>query len=178
MAQRYLVTSEAPISVRALERPELPDIGSPENPWVPPGEGIWGGIGLRPGHGLPPHLPPRDEWPELPPGLKPPEGWERPDWKPEHPWVPIEPGEPGEPDPPPGTIWPPLQPEFPGLPDLSGKTAVLALLYVSRHAPVWRWVVIDHDEARGFLQKVKDWVRSRLPAGGIGGRPPQRPAPG
>jgi hypothetical protein len=169
---RYVAVSEAPISV--VSRPDLPDWGTPENPWVPGGEGpSTGGPPLRPGHGLPPQLPPRDEWPELPPPVV------RPPIPPtiEHPWVPVEPDTPDEIWPPPGVVWPPLRPELPGMPDMTGKTMVLALLYVSRHAPVWRWVVIDHDGAKSFVEKVKDWAKSRLPAGGIGGRPPVRPGP-
>lgn len=171
----YVVSSEGPIAVREVHRPSLPE------GWEPPEVG--GGPIIperpsfpeRPGHGLPPYLPPREEWPELPPGFKPPEGWERPDWKPEHPWVPGDGGEPGEPEPP--SIWPPLRPDRPGLPDMTGKTWVLGLLYVSRYAPVYRWVLIDHDEAKSKLTRFVEWVKSKLPAGGIVGRPPQRPGP-
>ena len=45
------------------------------------------------------------------------------------------------------------------------------LVYVSRHKAVWTYVVIDHEEAKEAFQKLKD----RLPAGGIGGRPPGVP---
>jgi hypothetical protein len=158
---KYVVSSEGPITVKQVERPDLPDIGSPENPWVPGGEGIWGGGIGRPGHGLPPSLPPRDEWPPLPPGLQPGVGLPIPP-TPEFPMVPIDP----DPDMP--EIWPPVRPEFP---DLSGKTLALALIFVSRHVAKWHWVVIDHEEAK------KKWnaIKGKLPAGGIGGRPPARP---
>ena len=168
----YVVRSESPIEVRELSRPELPP------GWEPPTVG--GGPIIPPRPSLPPdwgrpELPPDFEFPEFPPGFRPPEGW-RPDWKPSHPIYPVEPEEPGEPDPP--EIWPPLRPELPGMPDMTGKTAILALLFVSRHAPVYRWVIIDHDEVKTKLEAFIAWLRSKLPAGGIIGRPPQRPTPG
>lgn len=180
---RYIVHSEGPISVREVHRPDLPGWtpetglpGTPEHPWVP-GPGF-----PRPPEGwerpeLPP-LPPRDDLIDmLPPGLKPGPGHPIPPM-PDHPWIPVDPA-PEEPEiwPPPGVVWPPLRPEFPGLPDMTGKTLVLALLYVSRTAPRWGWVVIDHDAAKGFVQRVKEWLKARLPAGGVAGRPPQRPGP-
>lgn len=170
----YVVSSEAPISVRPVNRPDLPDWEAgqlpvfPDRPSLPrPPEG-WEPPGL-------PTLPPREEWPPLPPLP------ERPPWHghtPEHPWVPVEPDPDGPETLPP--VWPPILPEFPGLPDLSGKTLVLARLYVSRHVNYLRWVVIDHDEARSKLQRLKEWIKGRLPAGGIGGRPPdvRPPVPG
>jgi len=168
---KYVVSSDAPISVRALERPDLPEWrpetglpGTPEHPWVPGDEGIWG-PGGRPGHGLPPHLPPRDEWPPLPPWLEPGVGLPIPP-TPEFPMVPIPPGAGGE-----EGIWPPVRPE---LPDFSGKSLALAYVFVSRHVSKLVWVVIDHEAAKEAFQKVKD----KLPAGGIAGRPPQTRPPG
>lgn len=166
----YVVSSEAPISVREVNRPDLPggpEVLPPRPPWA---DRDWPELPPREDW---PTLPPREEWPPLPPLP------ERPPWHghtPEHPWIPVEPGEPGEPDPPP--VWPPVLPEFPGLPDLSGKTLVLARFYVSRHVNFLRWVVIDHDEAKSKLQRLKEFIKGRLPAGGIGGRPPDRPMPG
>jgi hypothetical protein len=163
---KYVVSSEGPIHVVEVEDGEIG--GGP----IIPG---------RPGHGLPPHLPPRDEWPTLPP---------REEWPPlppwfqpgvglpipptvELPWVPV----PENPEVDPPEIWPPL-PSPPGLPDLSGKTLVLARIYVSRHVNFLRWVVIDHAEAKGKIERALEYLRSKLPAGGIGGRPPVRPGPG
>jgi hypothetical protein len=172
---KYVVSSDTPIKVRQLERPDLPDIGSPENPWVPGegggeypdtgGPGRWPGFPERPGHGLPPSLPPRDEWPPLPPWLEPGVGLPIPPTI-EHPMVPLPEG----PDEPTG-IWPPIKPE---LPDLSGKSLALAYVFVSRRVSKLAWVVIDHEEAKEAFQKLKD----RLPAGGVAGRPPERPTPG
>lgn len=177
MPRRYVAVSEAPIHV--LERPDLPDFGrpeiglpgTPEHPWVP-GSGF-----PRPPEGwerpeLPP-LPPREEWPPLPPIPELP-----PDWRdrlpvggtPEHPIVPLPPDP--EIDPPP--VWPPIIPPFP---DVSDKTLALALVYISRRVAVWRWVVIDHTKAKEALKQALDAVKERLPAGGVGGRPPQRPGP-
>jgi hypothetical protein len=164
---RYVAVSESPISV--VSRPDLPDWGSPEHPWVPGGEGPGsGGPPLRPGHGLPPQLPPREEWPPLPPFFEPGVGLPIPPTV-EHPMVPI-PDDPGSPDTgfPPGVIWPPVRPE---LPDLSGKTLALVRVYVSRHVNYLAWTVIDHAKAKEAFDKLKD----RLPAGGVGGRPPPRP---
>ena len=70
-------------------------------------------------------------------------------------------------------VWPPL-PQPPSFPDLSGKSLALACIYISRHVSVLRWIVIDHDEAKEKFQNIKD----KMPAGGIGGRPPDtRPIP-
>lgn len=170
MPRRYVAVSEAPIHV--LERPDLPG-WTPEHPWVP-GEGgpelpDTGGPPLRPGHGLPPHLPPKDEWPELPPWLQPGVGLPIPPSV-EHPMVPIDP----EIDPP--EIWPPPRPPI-ELPDLSGKTLALARIFVSRHVNYLAWVVIDHEEAKEKIKAAIDAVRDKLPAGGVGGRPPARPGP-
>ena len=152
--------------MREVEKPNLPDweVGQlpefPERPSFPE----------RPGHGLPPILPPKDEWPEVPPFLKPGVGLPIPP-SPEFPMVPVDP----EIDPP--GIWPPL-PKPPELPDLSGKTLVLARFYVSRHVNFLRWVVIDHEEAKGKLQKAMEWLKANMPAGGIAGRPPTTKPPG
>lgn len=156
---RYIVESDTPITAEELGG------GTPEHPWVPPGVGIWPG----PGRPMPPiALPPRDQWPPLPPGI----GLPLPP-SPEHPIVPIPP----DPEVEPPEIWPPVRPEFP---DLSGKSLALALIYVSRHVAKLHWVVIDHEEAKeGFekiMEKAKE-LKDRLPAGGAGGRPPQRPEP-
>lgn len=162
-----------------------PGQGLPGGEGGPPDWGIeeGGGIGQlpefpgfpgfpeRPGHGLPPHLPPKDEWPELPPFLRPGVGLPIPP-TPELPWVPIDPEEGVDPP----AIWPPL-PMPPTLPDLSGKTLCLAVFYISRHVSVTRWVVIDHAEAKSKLEKALAWIKSHLPAGGVGGRPPARPGP-
>lgn len=154
----YLVSSEGPISVREVSHPGE---GSPSHPWVPPSRPA-----LPPDWEMPdlPTLPPRDEWPPLPPWLHPGVGLPIPP-SPEHPMVPIDPSEPDGPE-----IWPPVRPEFP---DMSGKTLALALVFVSRHIAKWHWVVIDHEDAKKKWQAIKD----KLPAGGIGGRPPQTKPP-
>jgi hypothetical protein len=167
---RYVVSSEGPIKVTEVHRPDLPDweVGGgpiiPERPEFPGSE--------RPGHGLPPTLPPRDEWPPLPPWLQPGVGLPIPPTV-ELPWVPI----PEHPEVDPPDIWPPM-PGLPDLPDLSGKTLVLARIYVSRHVNYLRWVVIDHAEAKSKLERAIQWLKDRMPAGGVGGRPPVRPGPG
>lgn len=156
----YVVQSDGPIKVREIEGGEVgggPIL--PERPSWPE----------RPGGGPLPSLPPRDEWPELPPWLKPGVGLPIPP-SPEFPWVPVDPPV----DPP--AIWPPM-PGNPELPDLSNKTLILACFFVSRYVKVFRWVVIDHDEAKSKLQKAIDWVKAHMPAGGIGGTPPPRPGP-
>jgi hypothetical protein len=170
----YVVASDGPISVKQVQRPDLPDIGRPEIPTFPgaPEYPDTGGPPLRPGHGLPPHLPPKDEWPELPPWLQPGVGLPIPPSI-EHPWVPLPDGP--EVDPP--DIWPPM-PGIPNLPDLSGKTLILATFHVSRHVHYTRWVVIDHEEAKGKLERALAWVKERLPAGGVGGHPPNTRPPG
>lgn len=161
---RYIVQSETPITARELEG------GTPEHPWVPGG----GRPTLPPGWERPeiPPIPPRDEWPPLPPGLedflRPGVGLPIPP-TPEHPIVPL----PDEEIDPPG-IWPPIRPDFP---DLSGKSLALALIYVSRHVAKWHWVVIDHEEAKEKFDKAKQAIKDKIPAGGAGGRPPQRPEP-
>lgn len=162
----YIVTSEGPISVKQVSRPDLPELEFPSRP-TDPDYGIEGPA--RPGHGLPPHLPPRDEWPELPPWLQPGVGLPIPP-TPEYPMVPIPP----DPEVDPPEIWPPL-PARPDLPDLSGKTLALACIYVSRHVSYFRWIVIDHEEAKTKLEKALAWLKGKLPAGGIVGRPPPRP---
>lgn len=159
----YVITSDSPITAREVNKPDLPDWEVGGGPVEPP-PGFWG-PGGRPGQGLPPHLPPRDEWPPLPPFLQPGPGLPIPP-TPEFPMVPIDP----EVDPP--AIWPPI-PAPPSLPDLSGKTLILARFYVSRQVNFLRWVVIDHEEAKTKLQKALDWLKAHMPAGGIIGRPPQ-----
>jgi hypothetical protein len=154
---RYVVESETPIHVM-----DLSDVGvgggpiMPERPSFPE----------RPGHPIVPSLPPRDEWPELPPWLKPGVGLPIPP-TPEFPMVPVDP----EVDPP--VIWPP-GPMPPTMPDFSNKTLALARIFVSRHVNFLAWVVIDHDDAKAKWEMIKD----KLPAGGVGGTPPARPTPG
>lgn len=168
----YVIHSDSPISAREVTRPDLP--GSPETglPGVPDtgGPGGWPGFPERPGHGLPPQLPPRDEWPDLPPWFQPGVGLPIPP-SPEFPMVPVDPEVTDPPE-----IWPPL-PSRPELPDLSGKTLVLACFFISRHVKVFRWVVVDHEELKGKVEKAIEAVKGKLPAGGVGGRPPQRPGP-
>ena len=141
----YVVSSEGPISVREVSRPELPPL---------------------------PELPPREEWPPVPPWFGGGGGLPIPP-SPEFPWVPIPPG----PDIDPPEIWPPL-PSRPELPDLSGKTLILATFHVSRYVHLTRYVVIDHEQAKGKIEKALQWLKDHMPAGGIPGRPPQRPGPG
>lgn len=84
---RYVVSSESPITVRALARP---------------GHGLpWPERPVDPGYGV--------EGPEVEPPEEPPPGvWPGP--SPEHPIVPVPPGD----ETPPGTIWPsPGTPEHP-----------------------------------------------------------------
>lgn len=172
----YVVSSEGPISVRAVERPDLPDRPgwTPEHPWIPGEEGpSTGGPPLRPGHPIYPSLPPKDEWPPLPPFLQPGVGLPIPP-TPEFPMVPIPDPEPGEPAPP-IAVWPPV---IPPMPDVSGKTLALAAIYVSRHVARWHWVVIDHAAAKEAVRRAIDAAKDRLPAGGVGGRPPARPGGG
>ena len=155
---RYLVSSDSPIAVRAVGRPGqgLPGPGRPVDPDYgleevgEPGQGLpgWGGFPERPGHGLPPSLPPRDEWPEIPEDI-----WDKLPIKPspEHPMVPIsdDPTAGHLPEFPPGVIWPPPRPE---LPDLSGKSLVLVRVYVSRHVNYLAWQVVDHECDKGSVQ--------------------------
>ena len=156
----YVVRSDAPIEVREI------DGGTPEHPWVPGGGRP--SFPERPAHPIVPSLPPRDEWPPLPPWFEPGVGLPIPP-TPEHPMVPIPPGTDEE-----VGIWPPL-PSPPTLPDLSGKTLALALIYISRQVAELRWVVIDHEEAKAKIAEVVGKVKDKLPAGGVAGRPPQRP---
>jgi hypothetical protein len=153
------------------ERPVDPDYGVGEG--GEPGQGL-PGWPERPGHPIRPTLPPRDEWPEIPEDI-----WDKLPIKPspEHPMVPV-PDEPGAgqlPEFPPGVIWPPPRPD---LPDLSGKSLVLVRVYVSRHVNYLAWQVVDHAAAKAAFQARVDEIKGRLPAGGVGGRPPQRPGPG
>jgi hypothetical protein len=170
--------------VHFLEKPEWERPGGP----VDPGWGVDEG---RPGQGLPGfpgrpgHLPSRPGRP-IDPGF----GWgggERPGHLPSYGGRPIDPGYgveeggeigiwpvppeggalpgvPGQPlppvDPPPGTIWPPLPPSIP-----AGKAVAL----VAISGVGYRYVVITIPPA-GERPGVP-------PAGGIGGRPPQRPTP-
>lgn len=164
--RHYIVSSETPITAREVSGgspetglPGVPDTGGPGRPSWPE----------RPGHGLPPTLPPRDEWPALPPWLEPGPGLPIPP-TPEHPIVPL----PDEETDPPVGIWPPVRPDFP---DLSGKSLALAYVFVSRHVSKLCWIVIDHEEAKEGWDKLKEHLKGKLPAGGAGGRPPQRPEP-
>lgn len=154
---RYIVTSEGPISVHQVgsSLPDLPDL--PQRP-VDPGYGVE-------------EVPPPEVWPPLPPGLEPP-GVELPIApSPEHPMVPIEP----DVDPP--EIWPPPRPPI-EFPDLSGKTLALARIFVSRHVNYLAWIIIDHEEAKEKAKKAIEAIKGKLPAGGVGGRPPQTRPPG
>lgn len=184
---KYVVSSASPITAREIsglhpdqglpwpERPVDPGWGVDEGS---PPPGIWPSPG-HPAHPIYPTLPPRDEWPSLPPGLGPVDpgyGFPLPPSvslpippTPEHPMVPVEP------DPEVPEIWPPIKPEFP---DLSDKTLALALVYVSRHVAKWHWVIIDHNEAKEKAKAAYDKIKSKLPAGGVGGTPPARPQPG
>jgi hypothetical protein len=163
---RYVVTSEGPISVRQVERPDLPDMPS----WpTDPDYGIE--VPVRPGHGLPPSLPPRDEWPPLPPWFQPGVGLPIPPTV-EHPMVPVDPEGTDPPE-----IWPPPRQPI-ELPDMSGKSLALARIFVSRHVNFLAWVLIDHEEAKAKAQKALDAIKGKLPAGGVGGRPPQTRPPG
>ena len=176
---KYIVSSDSPIQVRGFGSPGqgLPGEGRPTDPDWGIEEGAGGGsVGQlpvypgRPGHGLPPQLPPEDEWPELPPWFKPHPGNPLPlPVRPsvEHPMVPVDPEVTDPPE-----IWPPVANEWP---DLSGKTLALARIYVSRHVNYLRWIVIDHEELKNKVKKAIDAVKDKLPAGGIGGRPPARP---
>jgi hypothetical protein len=158
---KYIVSSDGPISVHQISYPDpgSPDIGLPGDPEYP----STGFPGLRPGQGLPPHLPPISEWPPLPPFLQPGVGLPIPP-TPEYPMVPVEP------DPEAPEIWPPVRPEFP---DLSGKSLALELVFVSRHVARWHWIVIDHADAKAKWQAIK----GKLPAGGVAGRPPNTRPP-
>lgn len=158
--RHYIVSSETPITAREVSGgspetglPGVPDTGGPGRPSWPE----------RPGHGLPPTLPPKDEWPPLPPWLQPGPGLPIPP-TPEFPMVPIPPGE--EVDPPEG-IWPPVKPEFP---DFEGKTLALAYVFVSRHVSKLCWIVIDHEEAKEKMKEAWEKVKDHLPQ-----HPSQRP---
>jgi hypothetical protein len=151
-----------------------------------PGQGLPGeGEGpVDPDYGIEEGEPPQIEPPDVP---DPPSGiW--PPLTPEHPWRPIpswpeRPGHglppgappaggvggrpperpgPGEPDEelPPGSIWPPLPP------GVHGKFLALVLIGGGGRGLHYRYVVVDAD------------ARPEPPAGGIGGRPPDRPGPG
>jgi hypothetical protein len=132
-----------------------PDIGlpEPEEP-VDPDYGVDEGSPGYPDIGLP----------EPPPGIWPP-------LTPEHPWLPLFPSHPIAPggpgagggehpthpiELPPGTVWPPLPP------DVHGKYLALVLIGGGGRGAMYRYVVIDADAYEP-------------PAGGIGGRPPDRP---
>ena len=52
---------------------------------------------------------------------------------------------------------------------------VLVTIHVSRKVNFVRWMVIDHEEAKSKLEKFLAYVKGKLPAGGIVGRPPGRP---
>jgi hypothetical protein len=153
--------------------PDYPDQGF--NPDYPD----QGGPGGRPGRPeRPGHLPgwgrpERPERPERPgrPGNRPPGSWGGRPVDPgygvdegggDHIWpfppgsgLPPAPGQPLPPvDPPPGTIWPPLPPDI----DVHGKLLLLAWIPGVGN----RWIIVNVPEP---------------PAGGIGGRPPDRPGP-
>jgi hypothetical protein len=104
------------------------------------------------------------EGPEVePPEIEPPPGiWPPPTiGHPVHPIAPGDPNKPGHlPSPPPGAIWPPVDSPVEGL--------FIVLAHIPDHG--WKYIVIDPDA----------WERPDIepPAGGIGGRPPQRPGPG
>lgn len=158
---KYVIYSDSEISAKPITKPEWEWPDRPVDPGWGIEEGGFPGQGLpgrpeRPGHPIYPTLPPRDEWPSLPPWFEPGVGLPIPP-TPEHPMVPIPPGE--EVDPP--GIWPPVRPEFP---DLSGKSLALAMIYVSRHVRKLAWVVIDHEEAKAKFQALKD----KLPRPGQG----------
>ena len=142
----------------------------------------------RPPVGIWPPMRPEDPWRPVPP-----EGWERP----ERPSFPERPGQglpPNLPQPPaggvggrpperpgggggsggggdehpdtgfpPGAIWPPLPP------GVHGKYVALVLVG-GMPGVKYRYVIIDADAK---LPELPD-----KPAGGWGGRPPQRPGPG
>lgn len=143
--------------VRRPGRPGRPDIGLPEEEDGPEVQ------------------PPEGELPEDPPGVWPPlEG-------PDFPLFPVDPDEGGgegggEGGFEPGEIWPPIRPpggEKPSLPRppvAPGQPLPKRLFFAACRIPGygWRWVVVD-------LNKVH---RPDLPAGGLPGRPPQRPGPG
>lgn len=166
---KYVISSDSPISARPIIKPEWE---FPEKP-TDPGWGIeegefpdTGGPPLRPGHPIRPTLPPRDQWPSLPPDLELPDLPslpQRPAFpippSPEHPMVPLPP----EVDPP--GIWPPVRPE---LPDLSGKSLALAYVFVSRHVSKLCWVVIDHEEAKAKFKEAADKIKDKLPRPGQG----------
>jgi hypothetical protein len=108
----------------------------------------------EPGHPLPPN----------PPGIWPPLDGAGPS----HPIFPVEPDDgPWEP----GEIWPPIRPPGGGrLPTAPGQPLPKQLFWALVHLTGYgfRWVVVD-------LNAVH---RPTPPAGGIVGRPPERPGPG
>lgn len=165
---KYIVQSESPIHVRAISAPGEPDIGLPGEPEAPDtgGPGGWPSFPERPGHGLPIQIPPKDEWPPLPPWLQPGVGLPIPPTV-EHPMVPVEPEVTDPPE-----IWPPIRVP-PEMPDLSGKTLALVRVFVSRHVNYLAWVIIDNEEAKAKAKAAIEAIKSKLPAGGIAGRPPQ-----
>jgi len=173
----YIVTSDSPITAKGMPGlPDRPDWEVGGGPILPEG---------RPGDILPPDirrelrrrieeardsLPPPEEWPELPP-----------DWRDHLPVLPDwgRPSVPLPPDPevlPPGGIWPPTH--LPDLPDVSGKTLALVRVYVSRRVNFLAWTVIDHAAVKEAFEKAVAAVKDKLPAGGVGGRPPNVRPPG
>lgn len=185
---KYVAYSDSPIHVASKpdwEWPGLPggpDIGLPGEPDPGPGKPKPPWAEWRPPEGwrewveeIAGALPPREEWPPLPP-----------DWREllgdriGHPVQPLPP-ETGEPPMPPGVTWPPTLPD---MPDFSGKTLVLVRVYVSRRVNFLRWIVLDHDAIKAALKDALERLKDRVPpgftppAGGIGGRPPDRPGPG
>jgi hypothetical protein len=144
--------------------PEGPEVEPPDVDVPDPPAGIWPPLTpenpwrpIDPGFGVGRPERPSQGLPPTPP--TPPAGGVggRP---PERP----QPGEPGGEAPehlpalPPGTIWPPLPP------GVHGHFLALVLIGGGGHGAHYRYVVVDAD--------------ARPPAGGIGGRPPQRPGPG
>ena len=155
--RHYIVSSETPITAREVGTgspetglPGVPDTGGPGRPSWPE----------RPGHGLPPTLPPKEEWPPLPPGLedflKPGVGLPIPP-SPEFPMVPIPP----DPEIDPPGIWPPVRPD---LPDFEGKTLALAYVFVSRHVSKLVWIVIDNEEVKEKFKDAVEKIKGKLPA--------------
>lgn len=164
-----------------IEEGELPEVLPPDEgedgdleigggPIVPrPPPGVWPPIrpeeGWRPvdpgfGQGRPPQ--PSQPLPPQGPGGRPDQGLPRPE-------RPVDPGW-GVEGPPPGTIWPPL-PE-----GVDGKFWALVLVGGMPGGPKYRYVVIDAGLRPG--NRPPGSGRPQPPAGGIGGRPPERPEPG
>lgn len=164
MAPYYIVEGK----MREVTKPELPDWevgGGPIIPDRPSREEVLDLIREKL-EGV--ELPPREDWPPLPPLP--------PDWRDmlkDYLGQPVQPLPP-DPEVEPPAVWPPTLPD---LPDLTGKSLVLVRVYVSRKVNFLRWVVVDHDELKAKVEDFKKKIKDRLPAGGLGGTPPQRPTP-